>query len=64
MLTGNYNFATRSVAVPFVYDSYGFTMHVNFTKETLFIYCIVNVTGQKCHSAILPRDYSGNELAV
>ena len=59
MLTGNYNFATRSVAVPFVYDSYGFMMHINFAKETLYLlYC--ECYRKKCYSAILPRDYSGN----
>ena len=64
MLSGEYNYSTRSVAMPFVYDGYAFTMHVQFAKGKVHIHCVVKVSGKVCLKGVMSPDYSGKEMAV
>ena len=63
-LTGLYNFGTRSVAMPFVYDGYGFTSHARFGEGKLHLHSTVKVSGTVCSIGSLHQDFSGKEMMI
>ena len=62
MKAGNYNFSTRFVALPFVYDGYAFVIHVQFAKGKVNVHSDVTVTGRMCLTGVLLQDFSGTEI--